>query len=487
MRWVRAGRSDGTSEKSSAVAPPAGVPLILGFSDLEEIGRGAVARVYRATDQSMNRSVAIKVFDFDLGDEELWRRFSSECQASGTFVGAPHIVAALQQTKAVDGRPCLVMEYCPAGSLAKAVSPRGTLPLEEVLSIGVDLSAALDMVHRSGFLHGDIKPANVLLTQHRGPALSDFGLAVVNEIRAAVMGYTAEFAAPEVVQGSALSAASDVYSLGATLRALLVGEPPFVARTGEEPLHFKRRLVNDAPPPLPDPPVPAPVRECMDGAMAKSPADRFPGAASFGLALQEAQRALGFPVTPADFKSEGEETRTPLDAPTVDRGWVPRSTPSPSPEPRTPPSHQRIILAAAVTLGCLAVGIVALLVFRSVTGGSEGTGPKPVDPAAPQTTATTIDPGLAPGGVTASVISPREVSVQWQPPARGKPPFVVLIDPPGPSGETVPAAPSTTVVTVDGLDTEKVGYCVVVVAVHATDRGPLSAPSERKCTRPTSS
>lgn len=486
MRWVRAGRSDGTPETSSAVAPPAGVPLILGFSDLEEIGRGAVARVYRATDQSMNRNVAIKVFDFDLGDEELWRRFSSECQASGTFVGAPHIVAALQQTKTVDGRPCLVMEYCPAGSLVTAMSKRGTMPLEEALAVGVELSVALDVVHVSGFLHGDIKPANVLLTQHRGPALSDFGLAIVSEIRAAVMGYTAEFAAPEVVQGSALSAASDIYSLGATLRTLLVGEPPFVSKAGEEPLHFKRRLVNDPPPPLPDSLVPATVRDCLDRAMAKSPADRFPGAASLGLALQEAQRSLGFPVTPADLKSGGEKGSTSIDAPTVDRTWVVRSTPNPTLEPQTGPSHRRIILATAA-LGCLAVGTVALLVVRSITGGSQGIDSRPPTPAGLQATATTIDPGLAPGGVTASVISPREVGVQWQPPARGKPPFVVLIDPPGPSGETIPASPNATMVTIDGLDTENVGYCLIVVAAHSTDRGPLAAPSERKCTRPTPS
>ncbi len=214
-------------------APP--VPVITGYADLVEIGRGGYAIVYRARQEAMGRTVAVKVLARMDVSGDLLRRFRRECEAMGMLSWHPHIVVVHDAGSTESGSPYLAMEHLPAGSLGDRLRADGALPWTDVLAIGVQLADALEAAHRAGLLHRDVKPENVLLDRFGESKLSDFGIAAVQEATTATQGITGTIAhtAPEILAGGRASVASDLYSLGSTLHTLLTGRPAFV-RAGDE-------------------------------------------------------------------------------------------------------------------------------------------------------------------------------------------------------------------------------------------------------------
>src|ERR1700761_1437779 len=199
-----------------------------GFVDAVEIGRGGGGVVYRCRQQSLGRSVAVKVLASDL-DEDDRERFLREGYAMGSLSGHPNIANILQVGVTEDHRPYIVMQYHAVGSLADRVQREGRIPWPDVLRIGVKLCGALETAHRSATLHRDIKPANVLVNDYGDPQLSDFGTARIAGGYKTVTGYftgTLSYTAPEVLSGNPPTVAADVYSLGATFFALIAGNPP---------------------------------------------------------------------------------------------------------------------------------------------------------------------------------------------------------------------------------------------------------------------
>ncbi len=270
---------------------------LTGYSDAEEIGRGGFGVVYRARQVSLDRLVAIKVLPSATMGEQTRKRFERECRAMAALADHPNIVSIFEHGIAEESRrPFIVMEYVSGGSLAA----RGAIEWERALEIGVKLCGALETAHRAGILHRDLKPENVLVSAFGQVMLADFGVAKVQDSSETPTGnITASIlhAAPELLTGQRPQVSTDVYSLASTIYSLILGRAPF-ARPDEESLApLITRICLEQPPDLTSSGVPAPVAALLERGLAKEPGERFDSALAFGQAMQQAQRALGIPVT----------------------------------------------------------------------------------------------------------------------------------------------------------------------------------------------
>ena len=214
-------------------------PDIPGHSVGGVLGAGGFAIVYRAWQLTVGREVAVKIDNRALLTERDRRRFFREVTAAGRLSGHPHVIDVYDAGTLDDGRPYLVMELCPAGSLNDALRENGPMPAGQVRDIGIRIADGLAAAHLAGVLHRDIKPANILVNRYGIVGLSDFGLASIiaagGEQTASRDALTPAFCAPESFREEEPTAVADVYSLAATLYALLAGRPPRFAADGKTP------------------------------------------------------------------------------------------------------------------------------------------------------------------------------------------------------------------------------------------------------------
>lgn len=271
-------------------------PSVPGLTDLAIIGRGSFSHVYRARQAAFDRIVALKVLEADVSSPAARATFEQECSATGRLSEHPNIVALHGSGVTADRRPYLVMAFYSGGSLAAHLTSSGPLQLQAVLRIGVKMAGALDAAHRSGVLHRDIKPGNILLSRYAEPVLGDFGIAALGATVAPTL-MTPNFAAPEVLRGAPASTVSDVYSLAATLYMLLVGAPPFSLGTGEAHEAMGERMVLGPLPMVSHAQVDAETEAAILWGLVPDPANRVASALHFGAGLQEQQRRLGLPIT----------------------------------------------------------------------------------------------------------------------------------------------------------------------------------------------
>ena len=212
----------GGSGESTIVVP--------GFSVKRRIGVGGFATVYEAVQEDVQAPVALKVLAVDHTDERVRARFERECRTMGRLRDQRGIVPVYQSAFTSDGRPVIVMAYMPGGSLLDRLRSVGTLSVEEVTTIGVTLSRALQAAHDQGIYHRDIKPENILIDRDGQVALADFGLATVDDLLTSTRtdaSLTPPHAPPErfLATEDANLAAGDIYSLASTLYQLLTGRP----------------------------------------------------------------------------------------------------------------------------------------------------------------------------------------------------------------------------------------------------------------------
>ncbi|MFD8249624.1 protein kinase [Nocardia sp. NPDC059691] len=269
-----------------------------GFTDAHDIGRGGFGVVYKCTEKTLDRTVAVKVLTADL-DEGNQERFVREQRAMGRLTGHPNIVGVLQVgTTTTSGHPYLVMPYYPQDSLDTRIRRHGPLSAQETLRLGVKLAGALETAHRLGILHRDVKPGNILITDYGEPALTDFGIARIPDgFRTATGTVTGSpaFTAPEMLKGEAPTPAADVYGLGATLFAALTGHAAFERCSGEQVVAQFVRIATQSRPNLREHGVDEDLSLVIEHAMARAPEQR-PPIATLGEQLQQLQARHGWPV-----------------------------------------------------------------------------------------------------------------------------------------------------------------------------------------------
>lgn len=269
-----------------------------GFDDAQEIGRGGFGVVYRCTQTSLDRTVAVKVLTDDRAEEDR-ERFFREQRAMGRLTGHPNIVNVLQVGVTDSGQPFIVMPYHPQGSLDERIRGHGPLDVDDVLQLGVKLAGALAVAHAHGIIHRDVKPANILLTDYGEPALADFGIAHISggfETATGIVTGSPAFIAPEVLSGAAPSTASDIYGLGATLFCAVTGHAAFERRSGEQLVAQFIRITTKSAPDLREHGLADEVATVIEQAMAGHPGDRQPSAAVLGERLREIQRSRRLPA-----------------------------------------------------------------------------------------------------------------------------------------------------------------------------------------------
>lgn len=262
------------------------------YQNLELIGRGGMAEVYKSTHPTLNKPVAIKILPDHLAEESDFRqRFTREAQVVSKLEH-PNIVRIFDSGEQ-DGKHYMVMEYLSGSDLGALIRANGRLSLSQTLSLVKQIAAALDHAHSQGYIHRDIKPSNVLLdTSHNEihAVLTDFGIAKILNVHTAmtrtgsVLG-TFDYIAPEQIQeASTLDGRADIYALGVMVYQMLTGELPF---KHNNPGALLIAHLNQPPPDscslVPD--LPERICGAIQKAMAKKPEERFAMASEFATAL----------------------------------------------------------------------------------------------------------------------------------------------------------------------------------------------------------
>lgn len=260
-----------------------------------QIGRGGSGVVYKATDETLHRDVAIKTLNPDLANTEVMKRFRAEATILAKL-NHPQI-ATIYELYRSDTDLLMVMEYVRGETLDKLSTRVGPMPPEHASYLIDQILSALEHAHRAGVVHRDMKPSNVMVAESGGVKIMDFGIARVRgaeqmTVDGRLMG-TPAYMPPEQVLGQEVDGRADLYSVGVVLHRLLTGGLPFTADTAlgmlQQQILETPMLVRASQPELPEW-----CDRIVQRALAKSPADRFQTAEEF---REDLGRATGVMVT----------------------------------------------------------------------------------------------------------------------------------------------------------------------------------------------
>lgn len=364
---------------------------------VERIGSGGTGVVWRAIDERLQRSVAVKQIHIKPSLPEAERdvvrqRAIREARNAARFQH-PNAIVVFDITEH-NGDPCLVMEYLKSKSLAGVISGQGMLPLTQVARIGEQVASALIAAHHAGIVHRDVKPGNILLDDTGTVKITDFGISrATGDVTLTETGLicgTAAYLAPEVARGADPTPAADVFALGATLFHALEGEPPYgasanplavlyAAANGQvsEPRHagpatdFLLDLLSPDPA---DRPTMRAAREHLSALADSGPvtAGFVPASEAFGRRGESATRALRPPANPTpEYQPTARQPRpTPPPRNSVrpanssashpTTAAHPRTATQPRPAPRKSGGKRKAVLVGA-TIGAV-VAVVAILI-----------------------------------------------------------------------------------------------------------------------------
>ncbi|WP_261565071.1 serine/threonine-protein kinase [Frankia gtarii] len=289
-------------------------PIIDGYRSLRPIAQGGFSIVYTAYQDKLDRTVAVKVINADLLDAAAARRFARECRATGRLTGHPNIITVFEVGSARDRRPFIAMQYLPAGSMSDRLRREGPLGVAETLRVAAQIADALHAAHSLQILHRDVKPGNIMLSDRGDPVLSDFGIATLGlgtERSGTDGAFTVAFTAPEVLQGSRATVASDLYGLGATIHMLLAGTPPFGWLPGDSTPVMILRILHEEIRPLHRADVPDEVERALHTLMSRDPSRRPGSAAEAAAELRRLNALLGLTVRQAPPRPLGEPAPPP--------------------------------------------------------------------------------------------------------------------------------------------------------------------------------
>lgn len=375
------------------------------------IAIGGMGEVWRAQDETLGRTVAVKVLKPEYAEDPTFvERFRAEARNTARLahsgIATVYDYGEVPVEGAVGSSAYLVMELVPGQPLSAILRERGPLRPSETMSIIGQTALALQAAHERGVIHRDVKPGNLMITPDGRVKVTDFGIArATDEIpltqTGTVLG-TSYYLAPEQAAGREVTAASDVYSLGIVAYECLAGRRPF---QDTNPVAVAMAHQTEPPPPLPAS-VPAPIAEVVYAALSKSPRDRPPTAGEFGrrcLALADpAVTAAIHPPTGAT-----ERLRT---------GVVPIIPPPIRQEPPQPPPKRKVPVAVPlIALLVLAAVLITVLLLRN--SRSSGTTPPSASPSASVTSASPT-----PSASASQTPIPASSAPSSQPPSSSPPP-----------------------------------------------------------------
>ena len=247
-------------------------PRIPGYRIEREVGRGGIATVYLARQESLDRNVALKVMSPALVSESSFtERFLREGQ---TIARLNHpCIVTIYDIEVVDFQPYIAMEYLSGGSLKEKL--RARISPQAALAVIGQITAALSYAHRKGVVHRDVKPENILFRDQKSAVLTDFGIAKTaakdpNLTTAGIIIGTPRYMSPEQADGRGADHRSDVYALGVILYELLTGTAPY---DGKDSIGLLYAHINEPIPQLPG--ELSGFQALIDGMMAKDPKQRM--------------------------------------------------------------------------------------------------------------------------------------------------------------------------------------------------------------------
>lgn len=251
------------------------------------IASGGMAMVWEATDQTLDRRVAVKILHPHLAhDASFVERFRAEAVAAARLTH-PSIVS-VYDTVTDDGLNAIVMELVVGTTMRADLDQHGPMDLKAVLAIGSQVADALGAAHAGGLVHRDVKPANILLAADGRVLVADFGIAKASQgsdlTSDGSMVGTAKYLAPEQVEGGPIDGRADLYALGVVLYEALTGVPPFVGETDAGTALARLHRAPEPPRNL-RPQIPEGVEQVVLRALALRPDDRFSDAATMRRAL----------------------------------------------------------------------------------------------------------------------------------------------------------------------------------------------------------
>jgi len=306
---------------------PSAPPVLSGYTYVRPLGTGGFADVFLFEQNMPRRAVAVKVLLQDVIDDDVLRLFNAEADVMARLSSHPSILTVYNAGISADGRPFLVMEFCP--SSPGAHYRRQPLSVPDALTIGVKIACALETAHRSGLLHRDVKPSNILATSFGSPVLADFGIAtsLASVRHDELLAMSVPWSAPEVVNESTSgSVPTEVWSFGATIYSLLAGRPPFesVERGRNSRDQQKQRIGRAKYTPVGRADVPDALDAALARMMSRDPAHRQATLLECAQDLQRVQHALGIMPTALEVAvDEWAAAGTPIDfSNTAVRGTV---------------------------------------------------------------------------------------------------------------------------------------------------------------------
>ena len=289
---------------AAGASPP---PVLPGLTVGPRLGGGGFADVYLYEQQALGRKVAVKVLREHASTEDVQRQFRAEAMLMAALSDHQNIVTIHDAAIAPDGRPYLVMAYCPGRNLSERYKSE-QIGVAETLSIGIQLAGAIETAHRQQILHRDIKPANVLTTAAGRPALTDFGISVSTDSSAdaGLVGMSIPWSPPEMLSDEPTGdARADVYSLAATLYSLLARRSPYeLSGRSNDQIDLIHRIERVPLTTTGRADVAPSVERVLARAMAKNPSGRYHSALEFARALQQLEGELGGAITPVDISAE---------------------------------------------------------------------------------------------------------------------------------------------------------------------------------------
>jgi serine/threonine-protein kinase len=328
---------------------------------LRRIGSGGMADVYAAEDTHLGRQVALKVLHRRFAqDQEFVERFRREASAAAGLQH-PNVVAVFDRGRH-DGTYYIAMEHLEGRTLKEVVQSEAPLAQERVVDFGLQILHAAGFAHRHGVIHRDFKPHNVIVDDQSHAKVTDFGIARAGASEmtetGSIMG-TAQYLSPEQAQGHAVTATSDLYSIGVMLYEMLAGRLPF---EGDSAVSIALKHLSEPPTPISQlrPDVDPGLESVVMAALAKDPARRWQTAEDFAEGLAVAGAQLG-EVPPHTDTTVFAPIPAPMPIGTDG------DTPPPPPPPAAEPKPERRRRWPWVVIGLLVLALAGFLAYLAVS------------------------------------------------------------------------------------------------------------------------